>query len=85
MRWVVLWKLKLYSSQRASALVDAYTSVFHVSHSKVCTTLGVCPISGWIILELCQNTLGDQTIHTLLDKMNAFGSEQLPVDLKISG
>ena len=81
---VAVKKLKLYSLHHASALVHAYTSAFHVSHPKVCTTFGVCPISGWIILELCQKTLGGKTIHTLLDMMNAFGSEQISVDLKIT-
>lgn len=44
----------------------------------------MCHISGWIILELCQKTLGGKTIHTLLDMMNAFSSEQISVDLKIT-
>lgn len=37
---VAVKKLKVYSLHRASALVDAYTSAFHVSHPKVCTTFG---------------------------------------------
>ena len=81
---VAVKKLKVYSSCHATSLVDAYTNAFLINHPKVCTTLGLCPNLGWIILELCQKTIGRETVHTLLDMMTVFGSEQIPVDLKVT-
>ena len=57
-KMVAVKKFKVYLSHHASLLVNAYTNAFHVHHPKVCTTLGLCPNSEWVILELCQKTLG---------------------------
>ena len=69
---VAVKKLKAYSSQYAPALINAYENSFHLQHPKVVKTLGLCPNTGSIILELCEKMLGGQTLHTLVDMMSAF-------------
>ena len=81
---VAVKKLKAYSLQYAPALVDAYEKYFHLQHPKVVKTLGLCPNAGLIILELCEKVLGDQTLHTLIDMISAFGGKDLPLDLRIT-
>jgi len=83
-KMVAVKKLKLYLPQQAPLLIDAYKKSFYMHHPKVVQTLGICPESGWIILELCQMKFGGRTIHTLLDVMAAYSGEEFPMDLRIT-
>ena len=80
---VAVKRLKGYAPQHATALVQVYEQFFHLDHPKVVAIYGVCPKSGFVILELCEKIIGDQTIHTLQDLMHMYGSE-LPLDVRVA-
>ena len=80
---VAVKSLKGYAPQHATALVQVYEQFFHLDHPKVVAIYGVCPKSGFVILELSEKIIGDQTIHTLQDLMHMYGSE-LPLDVKVA-
>ena len=63
--------------------MQVYEQFFHLDYPKVVAIYGVCPKSGFIILELCKkNHRRPDTIHTLQDLMHMYGSE-LPLDVKV--
>ena len=74
----------MFLPQYAPSLVKAYEKSFFLHHPKVVQTFGICPDSGWIILELCQMKLGTQNVHTLLDVITVYSSGELPMDLRIA-
>ena len=80
---VAVKRLKGYAPQHAATLVKVYDQFFHLNHPKVVAIYGVCPKSGFVILELCEKIIGDQTIHTLQDLMHVYGSE-LPLDVRVA-
>ena len=53
-KMVAVKTLRAHIPHHSHALVDAYANVFHVCHPKVGATLGLCPNSGLVILELCE-------------------------------
>ena len=79
---VAVKKLKAYSLHFAPALVDAYEKYFHLQHPKVVQTLGLCPNTRLIIIELCEKVLAGQTLHTLMDMVSACGGNGLRLDLR---
>ena len=66
---VAIKHLRGYAPQHPATLVKVYEQFFHLDHPKVVVIHGVCPKSGFVILELCEKNIGDQTIHTLQDLM----------------
>jgi len=83
-KMVAVKKLKLYMPKQAPLLINAYEKSFFMHHPKVVQTLGVCPESGWIILELCQMKLSGKCMHTLLDVIAAYSEEDFPMELRIA-
>ena len=51
-------------------------------HPKITSVLGLCPKSGYVVLELCEKIIHNQTVHTLIDVLNMYGDD-LPLNLKI--
>ena len=80
---VAIKHLRGYAPQHAATLVKVYEQFFHLDHPKVVAIHGVCSKSGFVILELCEKIIGDQTIHTLQDLMNMYQNE-LPLDVKVA-
>ena len=60
-----------------------WSKFMNSSSTKVVAIHGVCPKSGFVILELCEKIIGDQMIHTLQDLMNMYQNE-LPLDVKVA-
>jgi len=75
--------VKDYDIHHGATLVKVYEQFFHLNHSKVVAIYGMCPKSGFVVLELCKKTIGDKTIHSLQDLMNMYRSE-LPLDIKVA-
>ena len=76
-------KLKGYSYSQASSLVKSYEQYLHMhDHPKVAKIYGLCPQSGYVIMELCEKKLGDEVVHSLEDLMVIYGNE-MPLDLSI--
>ena len=46
----------------ARTLLDTYENLHY---PKITSVLGLCPNSGYIILELCEKIIHNQTVHTL--------------------
>ena len=49
----------------ALTLLDTYENFLCMYHPKITSALGLCPNSGYIILELCEKIIHNQTVHTL--------------------
>jgi len=75
-------RLKGYSPHHARALVDTYEKFLQMSHPKVVSVLGLCPNSGYVILELCEKLIHSYTVRTLVDVMNLYGDD-MPVYLRV--
>lgn len=73
-------RLKGYSVTYARTLVDTYEKFLYMRHPKITSVLGLCPNSGYVVLELCEKIIHNQPIHTLIDVMNMYGDD-LPLDL----
>lgn len=80
---VAIKHLRGYALQHAATLVKVYEQFFHLNHPKVVAIHGICPKSGFVILELCEKIIGDQIIYTLQDLMNMYQNE-LPLDVKVA-
>jgi len=80
---VAVKKLKGYSHSQASSFVKSYEKFLHMqNHPKIAKIYGLCPQSGYIIMELCEKNLGDEVVHTLEDLMVTYGSE-MPLNLSL--
>jgi len=80
---VAIKKLKGYSCAQGAAFVKAYENFLSMPHfPKVATMFGLCPNSGYVVLEFCEIQIGDHRIHTLENLMTMYGDE-LPIDLKL--
>ena len=77
---VAVKRLKAYSPHNTAMLVKVYEQFFHLHHPKVISVLGICPKSGFVVLELCEKIIGDHIIENL---MHLYGNE-LPLDVKIA-
>ena len=51
-------------------------------HPKVAKIYGLCPLSGYVVMELCEKKLGDEIVHTLEDLTVIYGAE-MSIDLSL--
>ena len=79
---VAVKQLKCYSPRLATALIHAYDQLFNLKHDNVVQVLGICPMSGQIIMEYCHRVLDNCTLQTLGDLLLHYGSH-LPDELRI--
>ena len=81
---VAIKKFKGYSCNQGAVFVKAYEKFASMqSHPKIATLFGLCPNTGFIVLEFCEKQIGDHKIHTLEDLMRLYDADEIPMDLKI--
>ena len=72
---VALKQLKSYHPRLSSTLIESYEGLFNLSHENVGRILGLCVKAGQIVIELCEKSIGEFTMHSLADLLNHMGDE----------
>ena len=79
---VAVKQLKLYIPRLASALIQAYEQLFKLKHDNIVQVFGICPTSGYIVMEYCHTILHNHTFRTLGDLSTHYGDD-LPAEHRI--
>ena len=79
---VAIKQLKMYVPRLAPSFVNAYESLFNLSHPNIAQVLGICPQTGLVVLEYCSKSVNGSTITTLAGLLLQLGN-CIPMELRL--
>lgn len=79
---VAIKQLKMYVARLAPSFVEAYESLFTLSHPNITQVHDICPQTGLLVLEYCSKSINRLTVTTSAGLLLHLGNG-IPMELRL--